>query len=162
MGDHDDKVFIKRFSGIIAGLVIVTILIIIISVATDNPDSGANPSRAILAAERIAPVAAVRTELPEAEAVSVASVAPGDVQQPAAAAIDGAAIFSSTCGACHLSGIADAPIPGSEAWAERAASGIDSLTSNVIAGMGVMPPKGGRPDLSDDEIRAAVEHMLAQ
>jgi cytochrome c5 len=25
-----------------------------------------------------------------------------------------------------------------------------------------MPPKGGRPDLSDAEIIAAVEHMLAQ
>ena len=164
MREHDDSIFIKRFSGIIAGLVIVTILIIVISVATDSSEPGANPSREILAAERVAPVAGVRTQLPESEAAPVATIQEGATQISALAAadIDGSAVFSSTCGVCHLSGVAEAPIPGSEAWAERAANGIDSLTANAIAGMGLMLPKGGRPDLSDDEIRAAVEYMMAQ
>ncbi len=164
MGEHDDSIFIRRFSGIIAGLVIVTILIIIISVGTDSPEPGANPSREILAAERVAPVAGVRTELAEPEAAPVATVQENATQQSAQAdaGADGSAVFNSTCGVCHLSGVADAPIPGSEAWAEIAANGIDALTANAIAGMGVMPPKGGRLDLSDDEVRAAVEYMLAQ
>ena len=68
MGDHDDKVFLKRFSGIIAGLVIVTILIIIIATFRDEgPGQENNPSRLAMAAERIAPVAGVRTELPAPE-----------------------------------------------------------------------------------------------
>ena len=164
MREHDDRIFIRRFSGIIVGLVIVTILIIVISVGTDSPEPGANPSRELLAAERVAPVAGVRTELPEAQAAPAASIQESATAQSveAGAGIDGGAVFTSSCGACHLSGVADAPIPGSDAWAERAASGIDALTANAIAGLGIMLPKGGRTDLSDDEIRAAVEYMMAQ
>ena len=166
MGEHDDKVFLKRFSGIITGLVIVTILIIIIAVGYDSGDSDDNPSRASMAAERVTPVADVRTDLP-AEPASEVTEAPGPVSEEttevaAEAAIDGAAIYAQVCQACHLTGAAGAPIPGGDGWAERAAKGIDTLTASAVGGMGVMPPKGGRMDLSDDAIRAAVQHMLDQ
>jgi cytochrome c5 len=179
MGEHDDKVFLKRFGGIIAGLVIVTILIIIIAVGNERQqESGVNPSRDTLAAERIAPAGAVRTELPaeqpaQAESASediaaiedaAATIPATEEEAPTVAdsAIDGEAIYNSACMACHASGAAGAPIPGSEAWAERVAKGTDALVSSAVNGMGIMPPKGGRPDFSDDDIRAAVEHMLAQ
>jgi cytochrome c5 len=183
MGEHDDKVFLKRFGGIIAGLVIVTILIIIISVGRNQLEPAANPSREIHAAERVAPVGSVRTELPveEAAAAEPDPVEPGSAESdpveevadsaadttaelPAMAdsGIDGAAIYNSACMACHASGAAGAPVPGSDDWAERAARGVDALAASAISGMGIMPPKGGRPDFSDDEIRAAVEHMLGQ
>ncbi|NND43888.1 MAG: cytochrome c5 family protein, partial [Xanthomonadales bacterium] len=149
--------------GIIVGLVIVTILIIVIAVGYDNSDPTANPSRAAMAAERVAPVGAVRTELPEAVAAPIAEVADdlaaaGDALED----IDGSAIYATVCQACHISGAAGAPIPGSEAWVERAAKGLDALTQTAISGIGAMPAKGGRLDLSDEEIRAAVEHMLEQ
>ena len=164
MHELDDRVFIKRFAGIVAGLVIVTVLIIVISVATDRSEPGANPSREILAAERVAPVGAVRTELVEPQATPVATIQESTPQQPAKAdaGIDGSVVFSNSCGACHLTGAADAPIPGSTPWAQRVVNGVESLTANAIAGIGMMPPKGGRFDLSDDEIRAAVEYMIAQ
>lgn len=168
MGEHDDKVFMKRFGGIIAGLVIVTILIIIIAVGNDKQsEEGANPSRETLAAERVAPVGDVRTELPAESAVeeTVAdSAAEVTDEAPAVAdsGIDGAAIYNSACMACHASGAAGAPIPGSDAWAERAAKGTDALVASAINGLGIMPPKGGRTDFSDDDIKAAVDHMLAQ
>ena len=172
MGEHDDKVFLKRFGGIIAGLVIVTILIIIISVGSDRTEPGANPSRQALAAERVAPVGGVRTELPAAEPTPVetapepaADQAVGEEAVAAAAdtGIDGAAIYTGACSACHATGAAGAPVPGSEAWAERVAQGAEALVANAIAGVGpIMQPKGGRADLSDEEVRAAVEHMLAQ
>jgi cytochrome c5 len=175
MGEHDDRIFMKRFSGVIVGLVIVTILIIVIAVGYDNTDPDANPSKAALAAERVEPIGAVRTELPEQAAVpDAASVTPqpdaggetGATAQPDAGGeavdIDGGAIYAQACQACHMSGAAGAPIPGSEAWAERAQKGLDTLTASAISGIGVMPPKGGRMDLSDEEIRATVEHMLAQ
>lgn len=175
MGDHDDKVFLKRFSGIIAGLVIVTILIIVISVGNDRLEPGENPSRALLAAERVAPVAGVRTELPsadtqpteeDADTGSTPGTAKNEVADQVAGAsssIDGGAIYVSACSACHVAGVAGAPVPGSDAWAERAANGVDTLVANAIAGVGpIMLPKGGRADLSDEEIRAAVEHMMSQ
>lgn len=167
MGEHDDKRFLKTFSGIIAGLVIVTILIIIIAVGNDRTNSGSNPSRAVLAEERVAPVGSVRTELTVAEPAPVEPAVesahePATEQAVAGAAIDGEAIYQSACMACHMSGAAGAPIPGSDTWAERAAKGADTLTASAVSGLGMMPPKGGRLDFSDEEIRAAVDHMLAQ
>ena len=61
-----------------------------------------------------------------------------------------------------LTGAAGAPVPGTDAWAERVAKGAETLTASAINGIGMMPPKGGRMDLSDEEIGAAVDHMLAQ
>ena len=34
--------------------------------------------------------------------------------------------------------------------------------SSAIAGKGAMPPKGGAADLSDDEIKGAVDYVLAK
>jgi cytochrome c5 len=173
MGDHDDKVFLKRFSGIIAGLVIVTILIIIIATFRDEgPGQEDNPSRLAMAAERIAPVAGVRTELPAPKPVEAAPATAQEEPVLLAEAnsgsddpgsdIDGAAIYAQVCQACHMIGAAGAPVPGSDLWAERAEKGADALTVIAIDGIGIMPPKGGRMDLTDAEVRAAVDHMLAQ
>jgi cytochrome c5 len=38
--------------------------------------------------------------------------------------------------------------------------GIDTLVTNVINGLNVMPPRGGNPGLTDEQIRAAVDFML--
>jgi len=48
------------------------------------------------------------------------------------------------------------------AWAPRIKTGMDALAQTVIKGKGAMPPKGGNPSLSDQEIRAAVDFMVAQ
>lgn len=157
MGDSD-KVFMKRFSGIIAGLVIVTILIIVIAVnSDDNTGEDSNPSRVAMANERTKPVGAVRTEL-----LAVETVAPQVAEVVDSANIDGGLVYATVCQACHMTGAANAPIPGSDAWAERAAKGLETLVASAVNGMGAMPPKGGRTDLSDAEITAAVEFMLEQ
>ena len=62
---------------------------------------------------------------------------------------------------CHDAGVAGAPIRGSEQMAERVSEkGLDTVVANAINGINVMPPKGGNPALSDEQIRAAVEFML--
>ena len=169
MGENDDKVFMKRFSGVLAGLVIVTILIIIIAVGYDREDLTSNPSKAKLALERVTPVAGVRTELPKTttgpvtvEVADTVKLQPAEAAPAASSGIDGGAVYTAACGFCHVSGAAGAPVPGSDAWAERAAKGADALVASAIAGIGAMPAKGGRPDLSDDDIKAAVEYMIAQ
>jgi cytochrome c5 len=49
-------------------------------------------------------------------------------------------------------------------WAPRIAQGTATLYKHAIEGYtgetGVMPPKGGRLDLSDELIRAGVDHMI--
>jgi cytochrome c5 len=63
--------------------------------------------------------------------------------------------------ACHAAGVAGAPIPGSDQMAQRLSEkGIDTLVTNVINGLNVMPPRGGNPALTDEQILAAIEFML--
>ncbi len=79
-----------------------------------------------------------------------------------AIAADGKAVYDKTCAMCHAAGIANAPKFGDKAaWAPRVATGKPTLIASVLKGKGAMPPKGGAADLSEDDIRAAVDHMLA-
>ena len=51
-------------------------------------------------------------------------------------------------------------------WGPRIAKGIDTLHMHALMGFqgekGFMPPKGGRVDLSDEEIMGAVDYMVSQ
>lgn len=157
MPQADDKTFIRRFSGIIIGLIIVTVAIIVVAINLQAPeDPSVNPSQFTLAAERIAPVAAVRTgDAPIPEVVPEVATA----QVPFDGSLDGKLIYDNVCSACHSTGAADAPIPG-QTMAERAEKGLETLVHNAINGLNLMPPKGGNTALTDEQVRAAVEHML--
>ncbi|MCE8004669.1 MULTISPECIES: c-type cytochrome [Billgrantia] len=74
---------------------------------------------------------------------------------------DGEAIYNQACMACHMTGAAGAPIKGdADAWAERLEQDMDTLYAHSIEGIGAMPPKGGHANLSDEEVKAAVDFML--
>ena len=81
----------------------------------------------------------------------------------ASSAVDGEATYNSACVACHASGAGGAPIVGdTDAWAPRIAKGMDALYDsgiNGIAGSGMLA-KGGRSDLSDEAVMAAVDYMV--
>ena len=71
--------------------------------------------------------------------------------------------YRTACMACHASGAAGAPKTGDKAaWTARIAAGMDTLVKNAIDGKGAMPPKGGRPNLTDAQIKAVVEYMVAE
>ncbi len=79
-----------------------------------------------------------------------------------ALATDGKSVYDQTCSACHASGVANAPKLGDKAaWAPRTGQGMAALIKTVVTGKGAMPPKAGAASLKDDEIKAAVEFMLA-
>jgi cytochrome c5 len=78
-------------------------------------------------------------------------------------AASGKEIYDTTCIACHGSGAAGAPKLGDKAaWAPRIAAGAAALHGSALKGKGVMPAKGGNAALSDAEVIAAVDFMLAQ
>jgi cytochrome c5 len=86
-------------------------------------------------------------------------------QAVAAGAVDGGKIYNSTCALCHAAGVAGAPAPGNkEDWAPRIAQGNDTLYKHAMEGYtgakGMMPPRGGNPKLTDEEIKAAVDYMV--
>lgn len=78
-------------------------------------------------------------------------------------AADGKAVYSQTCAACHASGVANAPKTGDKAaWEPRIKTGKDALITSALKGKGAMPAKGGNASLSDDDVKAAVDYLIAQ
>ena len=76
----------------------------------------------------------------------------------------GEEVYGTFCQACHASGANNAPLfANAEAWAPRIAKGIDALYDSGINGFnnGAMPVRGTCVNCSDDEIKAAVDHMVA-
>lgn len=107
------------------------------------------------ATEAAAPEAAAPEAAPEAAAPAVADNAQGK------------SVFNKTCAMCHASGAAGAPITGDKAdWGPRIAQGMDVLYTHAIEGFtgekGAMPARGGSTTLSDEEVKAAVDYMVAQ
>jgi len=127
-------------------------------------------------AERIAPVAklaidpnapAVSAALAQPAAPATASVAvppPAAPQKSVAAGANdlGKKTFDSVCTACHTAGVAGAPKFGDKAaWAPRIAQGKNTLYNAALHGLRAMPAKGGNPSLSDEQVKAAVDYMVA-
>jgi cytochrome c5 len=113
-------------------------------------------------AERIKPVAQVEVASAQTqrEPAKSAAAAPPPGR-------NGQQIYQTTCVACHDAGIAGAPKLGDKSqWAKHIAKGVDALYASAVNGVqgsaGAMPPKGGNPALSDAEVRAAVDYMVAR
>lgn len=97
----------------------------------------------------------------------IAVSALGLVSLAATAQANGQKTYQAACFACHGTGVAGAPKTGDKAaWKDRIAQGNDKMYSNAIKGFkgktGVMPAKGGRADLKDADVKAAVDYMVAQ
>ena len=66
-----------------------------------------------------------------------------------------------------MTGAGGAPLLGdTDAWETRVAQGKQLLIQRAVEGymgeVGIMPAKGGRLDLSDEEVENAVTYMLDQ
>lgn len=172
MGNKEDD-FSRVFIWVLASLVLFTIVVMLLarSIGLDEnsgPMTGKDIDKRTMpygtvkvagAADSdssMAPVEATPAEKTPAEPVAEAMPAAAEV------AIDGGSLYSA-CAACHSTGVAGAPVTGNAAaWGSRIATGIDSLVANAINGKGAMPPKGGRADLSNEQIKAIVEYMVAE
>ena len=81
----------------------------------------------------------------------------------AAGSRTGEQVYNAVCTSCHQTGVAGAPKLGDKAaWAPHLMHGTAGLLQSALKGKGAMPPKGGNPSLSDDDVRAAVEFMVSQ
>jgi len=162
MDHQEDRAFLRQFSGVIAGFMLLTVsLIFLARHMQPEPEGDANPSQAILAEQRIAPVAAVRAGEEGAAALAEALPPAAEASPPAEVVVDGGSVFAGLCKACHEAGVAGAPIAGSDQMSARLEEkGLETLVSNAINGFNAMPPRGGNPALTDEQIKAAIEFML--
>lgn len=154
---HHDKVFIVTFLGVLGFLGAFTLGIIVISNVLSAQDEAADPAALARLEERIKPVGQVITDASMLLKVSA----------PAAAArtpMTGEQVVAKICAACHGTGVLNAPKIGDKsAWGQlKAAQGLDGLAAAAVKGKNAMPPRGGDPSLSDEEVKAAVQHMLKQ
>lgn len=106
--------------------------------------------------------------LADSEEPAARQTSPSSTPRAAAAPQSGQQVYDNVCIACHHPpGIGGAPGLGDRAaWAPRIAQGLDTLIDHALRGFsgsaGIMPRKGGRPDLSDEEIIEAVKFMVEQ
>ncbi len=106
-------------------------------------------------AERLVPAGGVCVEGEECAVASASVVADAGPKS-------GDEVYNSACVACHGTGALNAPKLGDAgAWSARQAQGIDVLYSHAIDGFNTMPARGGNSALSDEDVIAAVDHMLS-
>jgi cytochrome c5 len=163
-----EKRYAKNVS-IILGISIVLMLFIFLLVGhhRDIPDRVRLDRGALLGtgssvAERIRPVAQVNIASAETQREPVKNTAAAPTPSR-----NGQQIYQTTCVACHDAGIAGAPKLGDKGqWAKHIAKGLDTLYTSALNGVqgstGAMPAKGGNPALSNAEVRAAVDYMVAR
>jgi cytochrome c5 len=166
-----DSVFLKHFSQILAGLLIIGAYIAHNRFYNDQA-RGIGADRAAVAMERanalIKPVGALYA----GEAGRIAMIAAEEAELKRLASMvayggttDGAVIYDKLCVTCHKGGTGGAPLMTKAAWASRISKGEETLIAHAINGFkgdaGQMPARGGNPSLNDEQVTAAVQWMLA-
>jgi len=164
VSEADDRVFLQRFSLIIALLAVFAVVIVIVAVTLHGTVEREQPTAREEAREqRLMPVAGVfagETGRAAAQAAREAAASAEEVAVAFDGSLDGQLIYDRACGTCHESGAGGAPLMTASAWAGRLDKGRDELIANAINGIGAMPPRGGRMDLSDEQIEVSVDFML--
>lgn len=157
MSAEQDSVFVRNFAVVIAGLVAITVLLIVVANTIFGDE---NMERQALAEERaaanLAPPFAVRLSGEPAPAIASAEApADGGVMEVRS----GEQITQALCIACHQGNFLNAPGIGDvDGWNERIGKGWETLVDNVVNGYGNMPAQGA--GATEDEIRAAIEWMI--
>jgi cytochrome c5 len=109
------------------------------------------------------PAAPVPAPKPARPPETPTPAAPVPAPTPVADLLHGQKIYRQACAFCHDRGVAGAPKTGdAAAWTARLAQGADTLYAAAVRGKGAMPAKGGNPALSEADVKAAVDFMLAQ
>jgi cytochrome c5 len=167
-----DQSFIRQFSWLIAGLhVLALVLLIMAYTIYARSAKETNPHAAQKVAERLAPAGAVYAGDTGRAAMMAAQEAAAKAAASQVAfggSTDGKTVYEGLCHSCHTAGVAGAPKLGDKAaWAPRIAQGIDTLVKHAIEGYhgpdgNFMPPKGGNPALTDEQVTNAVHWIVDQ
>ncbi|PPT47891.1 c-type cytochrome [Xanthomonas arboricola] len=165
-----DLEFLKKFSMVIGLLVVITLGLIALAAYLQRaiPDE-VSPTAAKRVQQRISPAGAVyagTTGASAQAAAQAAALAKAASQSAYGGSTDGKTIFDNLCTACHTTGVGKAPTLDHAHWDARIAQGKDTLYKHAIEGYtgpdgGIMPPKGGNPALTEEQVRATVDWMLS-
>ena len=168
MRNHDLQ-FLKRFSMVIGFLCVLTLGLILLARHLHHTlPPEVSPTAMQRTSARIHPAGAVYagdTGAAAQAAAAAAAAAKAASQVAYGGTTDGSVIYESLCGACHTGGVGGAPTLDHGHWDARIAQGTDTLYTHAIEGFtgaaGVMPARGGNPALTDEQMKATVDWMLA-
>jgi cytochrome c5 len=164
----NDVQFLKHFSMVIAFPIGVALVLVILaySIARQQPRD-LDPNASARVQERIKPVGAVfagSSGAAAAAAAAEAAKAAAGAKVAYDGTLDGVVIFDKLCAACHATGAGGSPTLDHSHWDARLEQGMDTLVRHAIDGFqgddGLMPARGGNPDLSDEQVEAAVHWMM--
>lgn len=163
-----DLDFLKKFSLVIGFLVLVTLGLMVGAYflhQTLPPE--VSPAAARQTENRIAPAGSVyagATGAAAQAAASAAAAAAAEAQVAYGGTLDGSVIYQNLCAGCHASGAGGAPLMNASGMGARVGKGMETLHKHAIEGFtgeaGVMPPKGGNPALTDEQVSATVDWMV--
>ena len=75
--------------------------------------------------------------------------------------LSGKQVYQYNCALCHKTGLNGAPKYGNDKlWKPRISKEKEKVYENALHGKGAMPPKGGHPNLTDEEVKSAVDYMV--
>jgi cytochrome c5 len=151
-----DRTFIAKFAGVIVLLHLVVASFAVIAYALGEKERDMDKERAGIE-RRIAPVAKVATSQEE-----LVAMAPASAPTAGVSAASGDQVVQQVCSACHGAGLLGAPkMHDHQAWQARlsAAGGVDGLVASATRGKNQMPPRGGQPGLTDQQLRQAIDVM---
>lgn len=70
-------------------------------------------------------------------------------------------VYYFACAQCHQTGLNAAPkYRGSRAWESIIEQGREVVYRNTLEGKGAMPPRGGKPELTEEQVKMAVDYMV--
>jgi cytochrome c5 len=165
-----DSRFFNIFSAVLGILIAVSLVLFALArsvgTGTQVKEVRTDPSYVAEVEDRVRPFVRVAVAGQDNSALTIAAPT-GTAATETALAVptDGPSLYAVACTACHTEGIGGAPKSGDKtAWAPRLAQGTATLYKHALEGYqgkgGVMPAKGGRIDVSDELVKAAVDHMV--
>lgn len=167
-----DTHFFNVFSVVLGLLVAFAILVFALARYVGKEQNASVQQDPLLqqtVAERVSGAARVAVAGQDNAALKIAPVT--QVASAAATVVleTGEQVYKHACIHCHNPAVAAAlsapPLGDKGAWGPRAAKGKPTLYEHAINGFegkGKMPAKGGFTNLSDDQVKMAVDHMLEQ
>ncbi len=165
-----DAHFLKTFSLLIVGMMVFSLILVLGAMVLHQRWAHSESTMRAAAVEaRIRPVGGVYSgETGRAAQLAAQEAARAAMSSRVAfeGSLDGGLIYERVCAACHTGGVGGAPrMDDRSLWTARIDQGEDVLLRHAIEGYqgpsGLMPARGGRLDLSDEQVKASIDHMLS-